>query len=107
VHLIMFRPLQPHVIAPTPGAHAGGQATVEGYTEPYATVNCTLAAQAPALAGAGWSAQLTLYADGDGYFLSDPVKLGGPDGEAVSYSLTATASQDTRQSKATTLSFVK
>jgi len=34
VHLIPFRPLQPRLVAPLPGAHVGDQTTIEGYNEP-------------------------------------------------------------------------
>jgi hypothetical protein len=101
IHLIKFRPLQPHLISPSPGSHAGGQVTIEGYTEPYATVNCTIGAQ-PA---GGWSTAVTLYADGEGHFLSNPVQLGGAG--AVTYSLSAQASQDSRQAPPATVFFAR
>jgi hypothetical protein len=110
VPFIPFRPLQPRLISPQPDAHVGGQATIEGYTEPYAQVQCTLtwgAAGAVGPNGLGGVTHLTLDADGLGHFLSAPVQLGGPADGPVTYSLSAVAHQDTRQSPPALVTFAR
>jgi hypothetical protein len=108
VQFLKYRPLLPRLVSPAPGAHVGSQATIEGFTEPYAMVTCVVAA---ASAGGGtipsWSTQLVLYSDGLGHFRSDPVQLGGPADGPVTYALSAVATMPNIKSGPAVVQFAR